>query len=167
MELTDVSNGSKNAVGEMIPVRLFTTIAMPVSMNGSLKSTTASRSALIISDDRTMSVLRFTNSATSPFHLPFSSVPHLPSSTRTNSYVKPVPTIQQPQIHITQCNQWLTGSITNMPDGQTYLMVRKISLIDQYKNRCNIDRNCHCDALDPHRCCYWWKMKRKKMFILI
>lgn len=45
-----VSNGSRNAVGEMIPVRFATTIATPVSMNGTLKSTTASLSELIISD---------------------------------------------------------------------------------------------------------------------
>lgn len=88
--LTDVSNGSKNAVGEIIPVRLFTTIAIPVSINGSLKSTTASRSALIINDVKTISTFRLTRSAINPFHLPFSSVPHLPSSTRTNSYVKPI-----------------------------------------------------------------------------
>lgn len=90
MLLTEVSNGSKNAVGEMIPVRFFTTIAMPVSMKGSLKSTTASRSAFIINDVNTISAFRFINSAISPFHLPFSSVPHRPSSTRTNSYVKPI-----------------------------------------------------------------------------
>lgn len=89
-KLTDVSNGSRKAVGEMMPVRLFTTIAMPVSMNGSLKSTTASRSALIISEVNTISVLRFTKSAIKPFHLPFSRVPHFPSSTRSNSYVKPI-----------------------------------------------------------------------------
>lgn len=34
-----VSKGSKKAVGEMIPVRLTTTIAIPVSMKGTLKST--------------------------------------------------------------------------------------------------------------------------------
>lgn len=87
--LTDVSNGSKNAVGEIIPVRLLTTIAMPVSMNGSLKSTTASLSALIINEVSTMSALLFNKSAINPFHLPFSNVPHFPSSTRTSSYVKP------------------------------------------------------------------------------
>lgn len=83
--LTDVSNGSKNAVGEIIPVRLFTTIEIPVSINGSLKSTTASRSAFIINEVKTISVLRFTSSDMRPFHLPFSNVPHFPSSTRTNS----------------------------------------------------------------------------------
>lgn len=34
-----VSNGSKKAVGDMIPVLFATTIAIPVSMNGTLKST--------------------------------------------------------------------------------------------------------------------------------
>lgn len=87
--LTEVSNGSKNAVGEIIPVRLLTTIAMPVSMNGSLKSTAASRSALIINDVNTISAFLLTKSAIKPFHFPFSNVPHLPSSTRTSSYVKP------------------------------------------------------------------------------
>lgn len=45
-----VSKGSRNAVGDMIPVRFATTIATPVSMKGTLKSTTASRSELMISD---------------------------------------------------------------------------------------------------------------------
>lgn len=88
--LTDVSNGSRNAVGDMIPVRLLTTMAIPVSMNGSLKSTAASRSALIINEVSTMSAFLFTKSAIKPFHLPFSKVPHLPSSTRINSYVNPI-----------------------------------------------------------------------------
>lgn len=34
-----VSNGSRNAVGEMIPVLFATIIAIPVSMKGTLKST--------------------------------------------------------------------------------------------------------------------------------
>lgn len=34
-----VSKGSRNAVGDMIPVRLATIMAMPVSINGTLKST--------------------------------------------------------------------------------------------------------------------------------
>lgn len=34
-----VSNGSKKAVGEIMPVRLATTIAIPVSIYGTLKST--------------------------------------------------------------------------------------------------------------------------------
>lgn len=34
-----LSNGSKNAVGEIIPVRFATTMAIPVSMKGTLKST--------------------------------------------------------------------------------------------------------------------------------
>lgn len=34
-----VSKGSRKAVGDIIPVRLATMMAMPVSMNGTLKST--------------------------------------------------------------------------------------------------------------------------------
>ncbi|CAH1977188.1 unnamed protein product [Acanthoscelides obtectus] len=41
--------------------------------------------ALIMSDVSTISVFLLTRSAISPFHLPFSLVPHLPSSTRTSS----------------------------------------------------------------------------------
>lgn len=48
-----VSNGSKKAVGEIMPVRLATTMATPVSINGMLKSTTASRSELIINEVNT------------------------------------------------------------------------------------------------------------------
>lgn len=48
-----VSNGSRNAVGDMMPVRFATTIATPVSMKGTLKSTTDSRSEFIINDVRT------------------------------------------------------------------------------------------------------------------
>lgn len=61
----------KNAVGEIIPVLLATNIAVPVSIKGTEKSTTASRSELIMSAVITMSVLRFTKSATNPFHFPF------------------------------------------------------------------------------------------------
>lgn len=61
----------KKAVGEIIPVLFATTIAIPVSMYGTVKSTTASRSELIIKDVSTISVLRFTRSAMRPFHLPF------------------------------------------------------------------------------------------------
>ncbi|MCP6116965.1 hypothetical protein NL387_27130, partial [Klebsiella pneumoniae] len=50
-----VSKGSKKAVGEIMPVRLATTIATPVSINGTLKSTTASRSEFIIKDVKTIS----------------------------------------------------------------------------------------------------------------
>lgn len=45
-----VSKGSRKAVGDMMPVRLATTMATPVSMKGTLKSTTASLSELMISD---------------------------------------------------------------------------------------------------------------------
>lgn len=34
-----VSKGSRNAVGDIIPVRLATIMAMPVSIKGTLKST--------------------------------------------------------------------------------------------------------------------------------
>lgn len=48
-----VSNGSRKAVGDMMPVRFATTIATPVSIKGTLKSTTASRSEFIINDVNT------------------------------------------------------------------------------------------------------------------
>ena len=54
----------------MIPVRFATAMAMPVSMKGTVKSTTASLSELIMSDVTTMSVFLLTRSATKPFHLP-------------------------------------------------------------------------------------------------
>lgn len=61
----------KNAVGEMIPVRLVTAMDIPVSINGKLKSTTDSRSEFIINDVITISVFLFTNSDIKPFHFPF------------------------------------------------------------------------------------------------
>ena len=61
----------KKAVGDIIPVLLATRIAIPVSMNGTVKSTTASLSELIISDVITISVFRLTSSAIRPFHFPF------------------------------------------------------------------------------------------------
>lgn len=61
----------RKAVGEIIPVLLATIMAIPVSKNGTVKSTTASLSELIISDVITMSVFLFTKSATKPFHFPF------------------------------------------------------------------------------------------------
>lgn len=48
-----VSKGSKKAVGDIIPVLFATTIATPVSIKGTLKSTTASRSEFMINDVRT------------------------------------------------------------------------------------------------------------------
>ena len=53
-----VSKGSKKAVGEMMPVLLATTIATPVSIKGTLKSTTASLSELIISDVSTWNKMK-------------------------------------------------------------------------------------------------------------
>ena len=96
----------KKAVGEMMPVLLATTIAMPDSKKGVVKSTTVSRSALIFRADSTKSVLLLTNSHIRPFHEPCyatkkksifqyqtifmlktltSKVPHLGSGTRTKS----------------------------------------------------------------------------------
>ena len=60
----------KKAVGEMMPVLLATTIAMPDSKKGVVKSTTVSRSALIFRADSTKSVLLLTNSHIRPFHEP-------------------------------------------------------------------------------------------------
>lgn len=115
--LTEVSNGSKKAVGDIIPVRLLTTIAIPVSINGTLKSTAASRSALIMSDVNTMSVLRLTRSAINPFHLPSSSVPHLPSSTRTNSYVKPTNNQDKRKIEREKTEHFFASLTISKPKG--------------------------------------------------
>ena len=57
----------------MMPVLLATTIEVPDSRNGAVKSTTASLSALILSEVRTMSNFLPISSAISPFHLPFST----------------------------------------------------------------------------------------------
>lgn len=54
-----------------MPVLFATTMAIPVSIYGTVKSTTASRSELIIRDVITMSVFRLTKSAIKPFHFPF------------------------------------------------------------------------------------------------
>ena len=61
----------KNAVGDIIPVRLATKIAVPDSKKGEVKSTAASRSALTLSDVRTMSNFLDTSSPIRPFHFPF------------------------------------------------------------------------------------------------
>ena len=76
-----VSKGSKKAVGEMIPVFLATNMVIPVSKKGTEKSMTDCRPELIFIDVNTMSVSWFSNSATSPFHLPLTMPPHLPSRT--------------------------------------------------------------------------------------
>lgn len=47
----------KNAFGEMIPVRLATAIAIPVSKNGTVKSTNACRSEFILIEVTTISAL--------------------------------------------------------------------------------------------------------------
>lgn len=136
---------------------------MPVSINGSLKSTTASRSAFIINDDNTISTLRLTRSATKPFHFPFSRVPHFPSSTRTSSYVKPFcwrrcnyakattnKNVCACVIEIENFFLLKKKNITNQSD--TYQVVLQIFPINRYKIHCSIDKNFHSDALDPHRC---------------
>jgi hypothetical protein len=46
-------------------------MAMPVSMKGTVKSTTASLSEFIIRDVITISVFRLIRSAMRPFHFPF------------------------------------------------------------------------------------------------
>jgi len=66
-----INYSPKNAVGDIMPVLLATRIAIPVSMKGTVKSTTASLSELIISDVITISVFRLTSSAIRPFHFPF------------------------------------------------------------------------------------------------
>ena len=53
-----------------MPVLLATTMAMPDSKNGVVKSTTVSRSALIFRAERTKSVLLLTNSHIRPFQDP-------------------------------------------------------------------------------------------------
>ena len=53
-----------------MPVLLATTMAMPDSKNGVVKSTTVSRSALIFRAERTKSVLLLTNSHIRPFQEP-------------------------------------------------------------------------------------------------
>ena len=50
------SNGSRKAVGEMMPVRLATRMVIPVSRKGTEKSITLSRAELIFSDVITRSV---------------------------------------------------------------------------------------------------------------
>jgi len=80
----------RKAVGEMMPVRFAVRTATPESMKGTLKSTTASLSELIIREAKATSTLRLISSAMSPFHFPFWTVPHFASATLDNSYVKPM-----------------------------------------------------------------------------
>jgi hypothetical protein len=61
----------KNAVGEMIPVLLATTIAIPVSRKGNEKSIACDLSKLILSDVITISAWWLTRAATNPFQRPF------------------------------------------------------------------------------------------------
>ena len=61
----------RNAVGEMMPVLLATTIAIPVSRNGNEKSIACDLSKLILRDVITMSAWWLRRAATRPFHRPF------------------------------------------------------------------------------------------------
>ena len=61
----------RKAVGDMIPVRLATNMEVPDSRKGTVKSTTASRSAFILREVRTMSNFLATSAAINPFHFPF------------------------------------------------------------------------------------------------
>lgn len=61
----------KNALGEMMPVLLATTMAMPVSKKGTVNSTAVCRSELILMEVTTISALWWSSSAISPFHVPF------------------------------------------------------------------------------------------------
>lgn len=55
----------------MMPVLLATRIAIPVSMNGIVKSATCSRSAFTVNEVITMSTRRFARAPIKPFHFPF------------------------------------------------------------------------------------------------
>jgi hypothetical protein len=61
----------RNAVGEIMPVLLATTIAIPVSRNGNEKSIASDLSELILRDVITMSAWWLSRAATRPFHRPF------------------------------------------------------------------------------------------------
>jgi len=91
----------------MIPVLLTVKMATPESMKGTEKSTTASRSELIIKEEKATSTFRLINSCISPFHFPWDiKVPHRPSGTLESSYVNPISSanlskrsIQNPEQH--------------------------------------------------------------------
>ena len=64
-------NSPRKAVGDIIPVLLATTIAIPVSKKGSEKSMACARSKLIFNDVITRSALWLIRAATRPFQRPF------------------------------------------------------------------------------------------------
>lgn len=68
---TSLNQVPRKALGEMMPVRLATVMAMPVSRKGTVKSTNACRSELILIEVTTMSARWFNRSAIKPFHVPF------------------------------------------------------------------------------------------------
>jgi hypothetical protein len=70
-EITPRNDLPRNAVGEMMPVLLATTIAIPVSRNGNEKSIACDLSKLILRDVITMSAWWLTRAATKPFQRPF------------------------------------------------------------------------------------------------
>lgn len=57
-----------------MPVFFATTIVMPVSRKGTVKSTYACLSELILIEVTTISARELSNSATKPFHVPFCKV---------------------------------------------------------------------------------------------
>ncbi len=63
-----VSKGSRNAVGDMMPVLLATRMVMPVSRYGTEKAMTRSRPEFILSEVITMSASPLISSETRPFH---------------------------------------------------------------------------------------------------
>lgn len=67
----------RKAVGEMMPVRLATTIAMPVSRKGTVKSSTSSLSELILMDVIIISAFPLMMAPGKPVHFPFCiATPH-------------------------------------------------------------------------------------------
>jgi len=70
-EITSRNDLPRNAVGEMMPVLLATTIAIPVSRNGKEKSIACDLSKLILRDVITISAWWLRRAATRPFHRPF------------------------------------------------------------------------------------------------
>ncbi len=63
-----VSKGSRNAVGDMMPVLFATRMVMPVSRYGTEKAMTRSRPEFILSEVITMSASPLISSETRPFH---------------------------------------------------------------------------------------------------
>lgn len=105
----------------MMPVRLVTAIEMPVSMNGRLKSTTASRSELIISEVITMSVFLFTNSDIRPFHFPFCTKRKRDSHVISTAIVRR--SAEGRAQHRLNVTQWRTDGGINHPPPMNHISV--------------------------------------------